>query len=142
MKRTSKGRQILISVAALTTVGGFLADWNRTHLFNPDWPPHARFHDALTIALGTLLGACGLYFLVGKRSKHPDSDLALGALLPSLFWIAQGASFAFPGAEGLEAEFPEKVPCVRGVWVNERFSSALMLALIAAGYAAERDRCT
>ena len=27
-----------------------------------------------------------------------------------------------------------------GVWINERFSSALMLTLIAAGYAAERRR--
>ena len=54
--------------------------------------------------------------------------------------MAQWASFAFPGAEGLEAEFPEKVPRVKGVWVNERFFSALMLALIAAGYAAERRR--
>lgn len=132
---------LLTAIAALTTVGGFLADWNRTHLFNPDWPPHAKFHDALTIALGSLLGACGLYFLVGRRrSKCPERDLALGALLPSLFWVAQGASFAFPGAEGFEAEFPEKVPRVKGVWVNERFSSALMLALIAVGYAAERRR--
>ena len=141
MDRTGKGRLVLTSVAALTTVGGFVADWNRTHLFNPDWPPHARFHDALTIALGTSLGACGLYFLlVGGRGKDSEGDLALGALLPSIFWVAQGASFAFPGAEGFESEFPEKVPRVKGVWVNERFSSALVLALIALGYAAERRR--
>jgi hypothetical protein len=120
-------------------VGGFLVDWNRTHLFNPNWPPHARFHDALTISLGSLLGASGLYFL-RRRGKDPERDLALGALLPSLFWIAQGASFLFPGAEGFEAEFPEKVPRIKGVWINERFSSALMLALIAAGYMAERGR--
>ena len=140
MDWTTKGRVLLTSVATLTTVGGFLADWNRTHLFNPDWPPHARFHDALTITLGSLLGLCGLYFLVGRRGERSDSDLVLGALLPSIFWVAQGASFAFPGAEGFEAEFPEKVPRVEGVWINERFSSALMLTLIAAGYAAERRR--
>ncbi len=138
MQRMGKGRWVLTSVAALTTVGGFLADWNRTHLFNPDWPPHAKFHDAQSILLGSLSGVSGLYFL--RRSKHPERNLALGALLPSFFWITQGASFAFPGAEGLEAEFPEKVPRVKGVWVNERFASALMLALIAIGYAAERSR--
>ena len=48
---------LLISVAALTTVGGFVGDRNRTHLFNSGWPPHAKFHDALSIALGALLGA-------------------------------------------------------------------------------------
>ena len=139
MDRTGKGRLLLTSAAALTAAGGFVADWNRTHLFNPDWPPHARFHDAQTIALGSLLGSCGLYFLC-KRGKDPHADVALGALLPSLFWVAQAASFAFPGAEGVEAEFPEMVPSVKGVWVNERFFGAPMLALIAAGYAAERRR--
>src|SRR5829696_10244525 len=139
MDWTTKGRVLLTSVAALTTVGGFLADWNHTHLFNPNWPPHARFHDALSILLGSLLGASGLYFLC-RRTGHSDSDLALGTLLPAFFWAAQGASFAFPGVEGFEAEFPEKVPRVKEVWVNERFSSVLMLALLAVGYAAERRR--
>jgi hypothetical protein len=70
MQRMGKGPWVLTSVAALTTVGGFLADWNRTHLFNPDWPPHARFHDALTIALGSLLGASSLYYLRKKGSTR------------------------------------------------------------------------
>ena len=60
--------------------------------------------------------------------------------MPSFFWVSQGASFLFPGAEGLEAEFPEKAPEVKSVWLDERFASALMLALIAAGYLAERRR--
>ncbi|HZY64991.1 MAG TPA: DUF6640 family protein [Rubrobacteraceae bacterium] len=42
MSRTGMGQRVLSSVAAFTTVGGFLADWNRTHLFNPGWPPHAK----------------------------------------------------------------------------------------------------
>jgi hypothetical protein len=100
--------------------------------------PHAKFQDALSVVLGSLLGVGGLYFL--RRGKDPERDLAFGALLPSLFWIAQGASFAFPEAQGFEAEFPEKVPRIRGVWANERFSSALMLALLAIGYVAGRGR--
>jgi hypothetical protein len=141
MEQTGEGRLLLVSVATLPTAGGFVADWNRTHLFNPDWPPHAKFHDALSIALGALLGACGLYFLC-RKGKDSQTDVALGALLPFLFWTAQGASFAFSEAEGLEAEFPEKVPRVKGVWINERFVSILKLVLIAAGYVAERRRGT
>src|SRR5215211_1586520 len=140
MKRTSSGRCILTLVATLTMVGGLLADWNRTHLFNPNWPPHAKFHDSQSILLGALLGASGLYFL-WRRNEHPESNLALGALLPVFFWMAQGVSFVFPGAEGLEAEFPEKVPRIRGLWLNERVPSALMLALIVVGYLAERKVC-
>ena len=99
-KQTGVGRRIHSSVAALTAAGGFLADWNQTHLFNPDWPPHARFHDAQTMLLGSLLGAGGLYSLRGS-GERPGRNLALGALLPSLFWISQVGSFLFPGAEGL-----------------------------------------
>ncbi len=139
MKRTGAGRRLLQAVAALTAVGGFLADWNRTHLFNPGWPPHARFHDAQTILLGSFLGAGGLYFLRGSGGRR-DRNLALGALLPSLFWVSQAGSFLFPGAEGLEAEFPEKVPKIKGVRLNERAASALMLTLLALGYSLERGR--
>ncbi|MFL6289210.1 MAG: DUF6640 family protein [Actinomycetes bacterium] len=79
MDRTDKGRFLLTSIAASTTVGGFVADWNRTHLFNPEWPPHARFHDALTVAMGALLGACGLYFLlVGGRGRDRERNLPWG----------------------------------------------------------------
>lgn len=132
-----RGRSVLRVAAALTAVGGFAADWNRTHLFNPAWPPHARFHDAQTISLSALLGTGGLFFL---RRGGDERDLALGALLPALFWVSLGASFRFPGAEGLQAEFPELVPRVGDVWIDERFASGLMLALGAAGYLAERPR--
>ena len=139
MRSIGAGRWLLSAAAALTVVGGFLADWNRTHLFNPLWPPHAKFHAAQTITLGVLLGTSGLY-LLWRKPGDQVWQLRLGTLLPALFWIAQGSSFAFPGARGLEAEFPELVPKIAGVYVNERFSSALMLALLGAGYLLERRR--
>jgi hypothetical protein len=36
--------------------------------------------------------------------------------------------------------FPEKVPRIGGVWLNERAASVLMLALLALGYSIERGR--
>jgi hypothetical protein len=131
------GRWILSAVAATTAVGGYLADWNHTHLFNPRWPPHAKFHDAQTIALGSILG-CGGLFLLWRRKGEPEMDLALGALLPASFWIAQGISYAFPGAAGLDAEFPNEVPRIAGVRVSEWMGSSLMLMLTALGYWLER----
>jgi hypothetical protein len=131
------GRSLLRTVALATAVGGFAADWNRTHLFNPAWPPHARFHDAMTIGLGALLGGAGLVVL---RGDPPQDDVVLGAALPAMFWSAMGASFAFPGAEGMQAEFPELVPRIGGVWINERFASGLMLTAAVAGYVLESRR--
>jgi hypothetical protein len=134
------GRALLRTVAALTAVGGFAADWNRTHLFNPHWPPHARFHDAMTISLGTVLGGTALLALRRPRNQR---DVVLGAALPAMFWLSMGAAFAFPGAEGLEAEFPQLVPRVGGVWLDERFASASMLSLSALGLVLEHraGRC-
>ena len=111
------GRAALRAIAATTAVAGFAADWNRTHLFNPTWPPHARFHDAMTIALGTGLGGTALYLL---RDRADDREVALGTALPALFWASMGAAFGFPGTAGLEAEFPRYVPRIRGLWINER----------------------
>lgn len=133
----SAGRKILTFVAGATAVGGFAADWNRTHLFNPHWPPHARFHDAQTIAMGALLGTAGLVGL-NRTGQDPDRSTALGALLPGFFWASMGAAFAFPGAQGLQAEFPELVPRVGGVWIDERFAAAGMLGLAILGYGLER----
>lgn len=133
LKRHPAGRVMILSAAAFTTVGGFLFDWNRTHLFNPKWTPHAKFHDAMTILLGSLLGAGGVY-LLQKKGGDQAMQLKWGTLLPAFFWAAQAGSFAFPGAKGLEAEFPELIPKIGTVKLNEAPVSLLMLALLGAGY--------
>ncbi|RNF41240.1 DUF6640 family protein [Planococcus salinus] len=133
----STGKVILGTVAALTAVGGFLADWNKTHLFNPNWPPHAKFHDAWTITLGSLLGGAGMYFLF-RESSDRRQDLKLSTLLPGFFWAAQSISYAYPGAKGLQAEFPDLVPRAGNIWIDEKFASAAMLALLGYGYFLEQ----
>ncbi|WP_394336234.1 DUF6640 family protein [Adhaeribacter arboris] len=51
---------MLAGVAVFTSVCGSLFDWNKTHLFNPKWPLYAKFHDAMTIPLGSMPGLSGL----------------------------------------------------------------------------------
>lgn len=139
MNRDKTGKKLLTGVAVFTSVGGFLFDWNKTHLFNPNWPPHAKFHDAMTITLGSLLGLSGLY-LLQKKSANKTANLQYGTLLPVFFWMSQASSFAFPGAKGLEAEFPEKVPQIGPVRLNEGAVSIVMLALLGLGYALTKKK--
>ncbi|RAZ76776.1 DUF6640 family protein [Planococcus halotolerans] len=133
------GKLLLVTVAGLTTVGGFIADWNKTHLFNPNWPPHAKFHDAMSITIATFLGGAGMYLLL-RKGEYLQRDTQMAAMLPAFFWASQGISFAFPGAKGLESEFPELVPRIKGVWLNEKFVAIAMLSLTGIGYTLERQR--
>jgi hypothetical protein len=86
-------------VAILTSCLAYVFDWNETHVYNPNWPPHAKFHNAQTLLLGPLLGAVSLSFL---WLKH---DLYSGAVTCSLYWIAQLGSLAFPGTALIDPEF-------------------------------------
>ena len=124
MRRTpNKGRRVLSSLAAFTTVSGFVFDRNRPHLHDPDWPPHARFHAARSVVSASLLGAAGSIFCsVTARTRRRTSPWTRSC--PRSSNLYQAASFAFPGAKGAEYQFPEKIPQVRGVWLNERFFSA------------------
>ena len=96
--------------------------------------------NALMLVGIVLLLYVGGVYLLWRKSDDQEWQLRLGTLLPALLWIAQGSSFAFPGARGLEAELPELVPKIAGVYVNERFSSTLILALLGAVYLLARRR--
>lgn len=109
MGRKGTGRWLLSSVAALTSVGGFL------YRLEPDAPPLPAA-DARPSAAGSR---------AGQDADRVRLPVRLG-------------SFAFPGVGGLESEFPEKIPRVGDVWLNECFFGAGMLTLLAAGYAAGR----
>ena len=130
MKLRKTGKIISVTTAAFTAAGGFLADSNKTHLFNPGWTPHSKFHDAMTILLAAMLGSSSVY-LLSKKDGDIDRQLTWATLLPSFFWAG---SFAMPGAKGLEAEFPKKVKKPGGIVLNEGPVIAVMLALLGFGY--------
>lgn len=127
------GHGVLIAMAGATAVSGFVMDMNETHMFNPKWTPHSKFHNAISIMNGAILGAAGLYFLLGKH-KEKKIALKLGAALPSMFWSSLIAAPLFPGAKGMEAEFPNKVPKIGNTYITESAAASLNLLLIAIGY--------
>ena len=51
----------LIAVVAVWNFGEYLVDaviplTAKQHLFNPRWPPHAKFHNCQTMVMGIFLG--------------------------------------------------------------------------------------
>ena len=131
------GALYIANVSILT--GGWIADMNKSHIYNPRWTPHAKFHGGMTISMGTLMGAAGLYLLTAR----PFSDRAnttMAAVLPAIVYGAQASGFLYPGAKGIEAEAPEMAPKVKGVLINELPIALTGLAVAGLGYFLSRKK--
>jgi hypothetical protein len=89
------GRVILTVIAVGTIVSPYIADWNATHIYNPLWPPHAKFHNAQTMVMGVMLGISGLFFL--WRQRGGGADIVPAIVLIVLYWVSQLPAFLFPG---------------------------------------------
>ena len=70
MGRIRLGKFILGFVLLTGAVISTAVDWNTTHLFNPAWHPHARFHDALF-----LLMLDGATLIVLRAGHGPSVDV-------------------------------------------------------------------
>ncbi|KAK5197566.1 hypothetical protein LTR99_007936 [Exophiala xenobiotica] len=127
------GRIFLTLVACTLGPGCFLADWSASHVFNPRWPPHAKFHNGQTMAMGAALSLATLYYTWrgyghgrGRgRDDLPDLqedatarlDLELqresiktATLFGSLYWVTAMAAWFFPGALAVDPEFGTGFP--------------------------------
>ena len=67
-------------------VGPIAADFNATHLFNPDWLPHARLHVMRVFTTSVALGIFGLYLVWGRTQSRPER-LRLSAVLGLVYVI-------------------------------------------------------
>jgi Family of unknown function (DUF6640) len=85
MMRRKLGKLILSFVLVVGAVVATAVDWNATHLFNPAWHPHARFHDAMFLLF---LDATSLIvlWLLWRPSKEPDVGLKVAALFAAAAW--------------------------------------------------------
>ena len=130
-------RMLLTGAAVGTIVGTERADLNRTHVLNPNWPPHARFHSAAgwgTVA-GAQLLALSLLWRPGQRAGERDLAVKTAALLPAVSWVPFFFAVSIPGA-AVEDELGH-LPRVAGVPAS-LVPAALVPAISALGYALHR----
>jgi hypothetical protein len=59
MNKLMASRALFTVNAIGVAVGGFIADWTPTHIFNPNWPPHAKFH-CRAVGQGRRRGWCAV----------------------------------------------------------------------------------
>lgn len=113
-------------------MSAYAADWNETHIYNPRWPPHAKFHNAQTMLLGTLLAGMTLFFTWHRRGD-PDTNMIAAALAAAAYWVALVLSITFPGTAFLEPEFDDPSRYILGLPGNlfVAIVSLLVVALAA-----------
>ena len=77
-------RLILSGAAIGTIIGTGLADLNSTHVFNPAWPPHARFHNATGwgTVTGSQLLALWLLWRPGQQASDRDTSVTTARCFP------------------------------------------------------------
>lgn len=136
--RWSIGKLVISLVAIFTAVSPYLADWNETHIYNPLWLPHAKFHNAQTMVLGAFLGLLAVFCLWFRRESSDKQKLNEGAVLAALYWLAQLPAAFFPGT-ALTDPGGVKMPVIFGVEFNQlTLNITIIFPLLILGYYLEK----
>src|SRR4029079_9690427 len=79
------------------------ADWNDTHVFNPHWTGHARFHAVVGTWAAVSCAIVDLWSISRTTAERRAAD-TIAALGPVLYWgffffalVIPGTSFEDPG---------------------------------------------
>ena len=104
----------LIAFVAVFNFGGLVADAivpasARQHLFNPHWPPHAKFHNAQTMLMGIVSGSLSLAILFGVPSLSLHV-LLLSAVIAANYFVTMALAPLFPGTAWMDPEFAASIP--------------------------------
>nr|OQO20390.1 hypothetical protein B0A51_13274 [Rachicladosporium sp. CCFEE 5018] len=103
------GRTIMTLANLFYTLGAFAADWNETHIYNPRWPPHARFHNGQTMSLGVLLAAFSLTYVwrpafTKLSAREVKESVWVSAMVGSFYCAAGCTAILYPGANWFDPE--------------------------------------
>jgi len=90
--------QVLLTIGVFEFFGPIVRDTSPTHLLNPEWVGHARFHLAWALVFMGLSGVCNIYLIWFRRPRQ------LSSLYISWAWQACNI-FGFWGASILEGAY-------------------------------------
>ncbi|MEA5360858.1 DUF6640 family protein [Amycolatopsis sp., V23-08] len=125
--------KVLISLSAVgTLVGSYAADWNETHIHNPTWPPHAKFHNAQTMSMGATLSLASLYHL--WKPGRSRAALESAAIIASLYGLTQLSAKFYPGTASVD-------PPREDTWPQLKYTLP-SLGMVLLGYLIQRPRTT
>lgn len=136
-------RILVALVAVFTFVGALIADavgpMAVQHISNPNWSPHAKFHDAQYIVMSMLLRALALVLLSRRRGDGHGALLVSAALLATP-WLGMYGALLFPGTSMRDPEFDVPSAYVLGTHPQVLTAAGTLLVLGTAVMLATRNR--
>ncbi|KAF4555577.1 Hypothetical protein D9617_2g055390 [Elsinoe fawcettii] len=106
---TSPWRSLMTFTNLIYCLGAFYFDYGPTHVLNPNWPPHARFHNGQTMSLGVLLCAMVVWLLARSTSSKTEAkdSVLLAGLIGSMYCSAGMTAILYPGTDWSDPEFED-----------------------------------
>ena len=130
----------IIAFVAVFNFGGLVADaivpaGARQHIFNPHWPPHAKFHNGQTMLMGIGNGLLSLAILFEPQPLGLSLFL-ISAAVSANYFIAMALAPLFPGTAWSDPEFAVGQPRPFGFAPQQLVSYGICaLVLIAVAFA-------
>jgi len=120
-------------VLTITLVAGMIAfvgfQWNTTHVFNPKWHPHARFHAVQLGLFFITLSSIALWLLWGSGVSVRTAAW-LAAAVPFVFWAGEFVALLVPGTDpSPDPDNPNTFPLIGRPVHGNLFFSACMIFL-------------
>jgi hypothetical protein len=132
--------RLIFTVLGITLpVGSHFADFNKTHIFNPLWTPHAKFHGGQTLMLSIVLGILSIFFAWRKTTDRQNAVLAVSGF-SAIYWVTQAGAILYPGTAAFDPEFVTPSSYLLGLAQQNYIEIAyLVLTGIAAWLALRQD---
>ena len=97
-------RVLFCFVSVYLVVGAHIADYSRSHLLDPRWPPHAKFHDGQTLMFSIFLAVLTIFF-ANWKTQDRNASLIATTSFAALYWVTQALAIVYPGTAFVDPEF-------------------------------------
>ena len=133
MSRKKLAKILLSVLVVISTLVSVVVDWNSSHVFNPDWHPHGRFHDVMLLTL--LVGLVPLLlWLLWRSSPEPEVAITVTTAILVIFWGSFYVNLLIPGTTPA-ANLEESPPSLLGLPLYPNMViAAIIIVLALIGY--------